>query len=52
MNSKDDYSELDSEDTDFEEQPARELVYLILQNDVKTFRKFLPELKKIDSDLI
>jgi len=50
MNSKDDYSELDSEDTDFEEQPARELVYLILQNDVKTFRKFLPEVKKLDSN--
>ena len=46
----DTYSELDSVDTDFEEQSARELVDLILENDVKMYRKFLPEIRKLDSN--
>lgn len=50
MNSTDDYSDLDSVDTDFEEQPARDLVDLVLEGDVKFYRKLLPEIRKLDSD--
>lgn len=50
MNPIDDNSDLESADTDFEEQTARDLVYLILENDVKVYRKLLPEIRKLDSD--
>lgn len=44
-----DYSDQESVDTDFEEQPARELADFILENDVKFYRKFRSEVKKLDS---
>ena len=44
-----DYSDQESVDTDFEEQSARELADFILENDVKFYRKFRPEVKKLDS---
>ena len=50
MNSINDSFELDSVDTDFKEQSARDLVDLILENDVKIYRKFLPEIRKLDSN--
>ena len=50
MDSIDSYSELATVDTDFEERAARVLVDLILENDVKTYRKFLPEIRKLDSN--
>ena len=45
-----DYSDQESVDTDFEEQSARELADFILENDVKFYRKFRPEVKKLDSE--
>ena len=43
-------SELNSLETDFEEHSARDLVDLLLENDVKSYRKFLPEIRKLDSN--
>ena len=50
MNSTADYSEFDSMETDFEEHSARGLVDFLLENDVKSYRKFLPEIRKLDSN--
>ena len=49
MNSKDDNSDLESVDTDFEEPTARNLVDMVLKSDAKMYRKFLPEIRKLDS---
>ena len=40
--------DLDSE-TDFDEMSARDITQTILEDDVKIYKKFLPEIKKLDS---
>lgn len=50
MNSIDNNSDLESVDTDFEEPTARNLVDFVLESDAKIFKKFLPEIRKLDTD--
>ena len=40
---------LEQEENKFDEKKARDLVYFLLKNDIKTFKNLIPEIKNMDS---
>lgn len=41
--------EYSDDETDFDEKSAREVTETLLEEDIKIYRKFLPDIKKLDS---
>ncbi len=44
-----DISDISDAETDFDEMSAREATQLLLEEDIKVFRKFIPEINNLDS---